>query len=191
MVSLLPFFSEASANMKLRFTQAERSERATAGQALETRTFGMMMDRIEQTDFASNPFGIGMGRGAAAISQLLEGRTQFVAGEAEFDRNLAELGPFACLAFTLFRVVLAAMIAAAAYARARENSDPLALLLVPSVIATLLFGVLEQPTEQGFMVLFLAFSLAAIRVAGVAAEPMHFRRDADLEWAPGTVRGKG
>ena len=47
-----------------------------------------------------------------------------------------------------------------AFSRAREG-EPLALLLAPLMLSGFVFGILEQPTAQGFMVIFVAFSLAA------------------------------
>jgi len=54
------------------------------------------------------------------------------------------------------------MILVKAISRARDG-EPLALLFAPLSFIGVVFGILEQPTDQGFMVMFLAFSLAAIR----------------------------
>ena len=162
LVSLLPIFSEASASLRLRFAQAGQSE-GTTRQALESRAVAPIIGKIEDTDFSSNPFGLGMGRGAAAINKLMEGTSQFPTGEGEFDRALNELGPLPGLAFMLFRLILTVMIVAAAIARVRTDVEPLAILLAPSVVSGLFFGILEQPMEQGFMVIAVAFSLAALK----------------------------
>jgi hypothetical protein len=168
LVSLLPIFSQASVSLRLRFAQAGHAEGST-GQALESRTVAPIIGKIEDTDFSSNPFGLGMGRGAAAINRLMEGASQFPTGEGEFDRALNELGPMPGLAFMLFRLILTVMIVAAAIARVRTHVEPLAILLAPSVVAGLFFGILEQPMEQGFMVLAVAFSLAALKRVPVPA----------------------
>jgi hypothetical protein len=168
LVSLLPIFSQASVSLRLRFAQAGHAEGGT-GQVLESRTVAPIIGKIENTDFSSNPFGLGMGRGAAAINKLMGGASQFPAGEGEVDRALNELGPMPGLAFMLFRLILTVMIVAAAIARVRTHVEPLALLLAPSVVSGLFFGILEQPMEQGFMVLAVAFSLAALKRAPVPA----------------------
>lgn len=103
-----------------------------------------------------------MGQGAAAISRLALGRAGFVAGEDEISRETTELGAIAGIAFALFRIFLTVVIAASAIARAR-NQEPFALLLIPVVFSTLTLGTMEQPTEQGFMVIALGFSLAALK----------------------------
>jgi hypothetical protein len=160
LVSLLPLFSEASNSLNARFRQASNSEGSLTN-AVEERTFGSMFYTIEHTDFASNPLGHGMGVGAAAVTKLTLGDVAFVAGEGEFDRLVYELGPFPGLLFMAFCLLMAAFVATAAVAQARRH-EPLALLLVP-LLTTSLMSVLEQPTEQGFMVVSVAFSLAALK----------------------------
>ncbi len=112
-----------------------------------------------------------MGRGAAAIAKLLVGTPDFLTGEAEGDRVMNEFGPIPGLAFIVFCTFLAAILLGKALSRARSH-EPLPLLLAPAMLACILVGVLEQPTEQGFMVFTLALSLAAIRLTGVAGLPV-------------------
>ena len=161
LVSLLPVFSEASVSLHQRFLQASHSE-GSLSQAVQERTVGSMLSAIEQTDFSSHPFGEGMGTGAAAITKLTKGEVVFLAGEGEMSRVLFELGPFPGVFFMVFRLLLSAYVAASALAQARRR-EPLALLLVPLMCTSLFLDILEQPTEQGFVVISLAFSLAALR----------------------------
>ena len=51
-----------------------------------------------------------------------------------------------------------------------KRKEPLALLLVTTLFATLCFGQLEQPTDQGFMVICMAFTIAAIRCSSMGVE---------------------
>jgi hypothetical protein len=74
-----------------------------------------------------------------------------------------------CMAFTLFRWLLELSIESKALSRVRGH-EPLAWLFVPLTFSTLALGVLEQPTEQGFMVISVAFSLAALRTAPIPIE---------------------
>jgi hypothetical protein len=168
LVSLLPVFSEASVNLRRRFEEASTSE-GSLGQSVEKRTIGAMAYAIEQTDFLGHPFGFGMGTGAAAITKLTQGDVAFVAGEGEFDRILYELGPFPGLFFMILRLALAGFVVVGAIERARAQK-PLAVLLVPLMVSTMILSVLEQPTEQGFMVVALGFCLCALR-GGVAPVP--------------------
>ncbi len=175
LVSLLPVFSAASVSLHNRFLQASHTE-GSLSHAVQERTVGSMTNTIENTDFASHPFGQGMGAGAAAITKLTKGDVVFIAGEGEMSRVLFELGPFPGIFFMVFRLLLAVFLGASAVAQARRH-EPLALLLVPIMYTTLFMAILEQPTEQGFMVLSLAFSLAAIQ-----------RTQSRTAWAPIPVR---
>ena len=127
--------------------------------AMVQRTSGSIVDAMINTDFSSHPIGIGMGRGAAAVSALTTGKVQFVAGEYEFVREMIELGPFPGIAFSLFRFLLALILTFSRF-KCAQRREPLALLLVTPLFATLCFGILEQPTDQGFMVICMAFTCA-------------------------------
>jgi hypothetical protein len=133
------------------------------------RTSGTIVDALIKADYSSHPIGIGMGRGAAAVSALATGRVQFVAGEYEFVRELVELGPISGILFSLFRFLLALSLMFSAI-KCAQRREPLALLLVTPLFATLCFGTLEQPTDQGFMVICMAFTIATIKRARVGAE---------------------
>ena len=103
-----------------------------------------------------------MGRGAAAVSALLEDSAKFDAGENDIDRAIIELGPIPGIAFTLFRFALALVVLIKAFLKARRG-DALALLLAPLMFSEVTIGILEQTTDQGFMVVALAFALAALK----------------------------
>lgn len=169
LVSLLPLFSEASVSLRQRFAQAGQAEGGTR-QVLVSRTIGPIVERIENTDLLSNPIGLGMGRGAAAITALLQGTPSFLAGEGEFDREINELGPLPGIAFMLFRLLLTLMIATAAISKVRSEGESLALLFSPAIVATLLLGILEQPMEDGFLVISVAFALAALKVRSTSTQ---------------------
>jgi hypothetical protein len=165
LVSLLPVFSSAAESLRARSTNAYSSEGGMQ-RAMVSRTSGTIIDVLIKTDYSSHPLGIGMGRGAAAVSALATGRVQFVAGEYEFVRELVELGPIPGIVFSLFRFLLALSLTFSAI-KCVQRHEPLALLLVTPLFATLCFGTLEQPTDQGFMVICMAFTIAAIRCSGV------------------------
>jgi len=166
-VSFLPIFSQATASLKERSIVSFATEGGVS-HAVESRTFGVLLAGMEETELMKNPLGIGMGQGANAIAKLLTGSAHFIAGEGEFGRVATEMGPFIGIAFMLFRCLLTLWILRHALMRA-EDHDPLALLLFPVVFLTLFMSVLEQPTEQGFMVVSVALSLAALKPAGQRA----------------------
>lgn len=158
----VPVFSQATNTLHTRFVQASASE-GDLQQSFYIRAIEPLAGRIGEANFSKNWIGMGMGRGSAAMQTLLNGTQNFVAGETEADREMDEFGPFPGLAFMLFRYLLALMIVGKALARARDG-EPLALLFVPGLLVSLVLGTLEQPTDQGFMVIFVAFSLAALKV---------------------------
>ena len=168
LVSLLPVFSSATESLHARSTNAYSTEGGMQ-HAMVQRTSGTIIYALNKTDYSSHPLGIGMGRGAAAVSALSTGRVQFVAGEYEFIRELVELGPIPGIVFSLFRFLLALSLTFSAF-KCAQRQEPLALLLVTPLFATLCFGTLEQPTDQGFMVICVAFTIAAIRCSGVGVE---------------------
>ncbi len=168
LVSLLPVFSSATESLSERSTNAYSTEGGMQ-HAMVQRTSGTIIDALLKADYSSHLLGIGMGRGAAAVSALSTGKVQFVAGEYEFVRELVELGPILGIAFSLFRFLLALSLTISAI-RCAQRREPLALLLVTPLFATLCFGTLEQPTDQGFMVICVAFTVAAIRYSSVGAE---------------------
>jgi hypothetical protein len=171
LVAQLPVFSDAMQSMIDRTAGANEAEGGTAGTALVQRTIGPDLGAIEDAVSSGNWLGIGMGRGAVAVQAFLHGSTDFVTGEDEFSREIAEMGPIGGIAFELFKLLLAVTVFGRALARAREH-EPLALLLIPLAAATLLFGVPVQPTVQGFTVIGMAFCIAAAKVSAQAPEPL-------------------
>jgi hypothetical protein len=151
-----------------RFSQASSAEGSTENSIL-LRIVHPIIGTFEESIGRSNWLGVGVGYGANAVSTLLTGTQVFTTGEDEFSRVINEFGAPAGIAFMLFRGLLAVMILSKALARVREH-QPLPWLLVPLMFWTLVFGVLEQPTEQGFMVMSVAFSLAALRLAPTPIE---------------------
>jgi hypothetical protein len=164
LVSLLPVFTKASVSLTARYTEANRMEGGSAGRAMQNRAVFPVLNQLETTDYTRNPVGIGMGQGAAAITKLMTGRVFFATGEGELGRVLTEFGPVSGVGFMLFRLFLAFALLAQALGEARKQ-EPLALLLAPMTLISVLFSVCEQPTEQGFMVVGMAFTLAALKLA--------------------------
>lgn len=178
LVSQLPVFSSASGSLKERFRNANASEGGSTRGVVASRIIVPTERQIERTDFTSNPLGLGMGQGANAITKLLTGRVYFATGENEVGRLMGEFGPIPGLAYMIFRLALALILLAQSLAQAR-NHEPLALLLAPMTIPSLLIGTFEQPTMQGFMVIGLAFTLAALKLGkrrNMAMFPRYVRR---------------
>ncbi len=173
LVSQLPVFSEASATFGERFTEATAAEGGSTQESFILRIFVPVTNAIQQNVGDNNWFGVGMGRGAVAIFAFMGGVGFAAAGENEFERVVAEFGWPGGFAFMLFRYLLTLFLISKAIRQTRDG-QPLALLLVPLAINTVAFGVLEQPTTQGFMVMSLAFSLAHTNHASFPIKSMQY-----------------
>jgi hypothetical protein len=162
LVSRLPVFSEASDTLVQRFTESAGVEGGTTQQSLLLRVVDPVTATIEDSLSNNNWLGRGMGYGSSAIAQLVTGQATFLLSEVEFPRVVGEFGWPGGFAFMLFRWGLELIIIVRAIGRTRQR-EPLALLLIPVTLNTLANGTLEQPTVQGFMVMSIAFSFAAIK----------------------------
>jgi len=172
LVSYLPVFSQASQTLNNRFNQADAAEGGSVQSSMEMRAFGPIIGAVVQTDFTKNVIGQGLGTGAAAISKVTTGHVSFLMGEYEITRVIGEFGPIGGFSFMLFLYGLALILFISAFLRAREGS-PLGLLLFTVLFNSLTAGILEQPTEQGFMVIALAFTLSAVERRRVVAKSAH------------------
>ncbi len=179
LVSLLPVFSRATASFEERFTEANQIEGGSARRAVTNRAFAPLQYQIETADYTRHPVGIGMGRGAAAISKLMTGEVTFITGEGELGRLMTELGPVPGITFMLFRLILAVYLLVQSLIEARKH-EPLALLLVPLTATSVIFSVCEQPTEQGFMVIAIAFTIAALKLSGQRTQAIYSRNVRDV-----------
>jgi hypothetical protein len=171
LASQLPVFNKAMQSMTERFSGAAVSEGGSEQAAFLTRTVQPLIDAVDDASSTGNLMGIGLGRGAMAVQAFLTGLPEGVTGEYEFSHELMEMGPLAGGAFGLLKLFLAIMILGQAVTRARAG-DPLALLIYPLVFVTLTFALLEQPTIQGFMVISMAFCIAAAKKPVKATVPV-------------------
>lgn len=161
LVTLLPVFSDSRESMMERFTTASNSEGGTQA-SFYGRTALPIIDTISDNLERKNLLGMGMGYGANATSKLLTGQPEFLAGELEFPRLIEELGAPVGIAFMFFRFYLATALVVNGFRRTVEL-DLLAWMLVPVTCSCLIMGIMEQPTETGFFVITLGFSLAALK----------------------------
>jgi hypothetical protein len=161
LVTLLPVFSDARDSMTERFTTASDSEGGTET-SFYRRTAAPIINTISENMDKKNLLGMGMGYGANATSKLLTGEAAFLAGELEFPRVVEELGAPVGIAFMCFRFYLAIALVVNGFRKTGEL-DLLAWMLVPVTCSCLIMGIMEQPTETGFFVITLGFSLAALK----------------------------
>ena len=171
-ISQLPVFSAASNTLIERFSQAS-SQEGNVQHSLNKRIVRPFTMSLAQTVATNELLGMGVGKGANAITRLITGEVQFLLGEEETMRILLEFGWPCGLAYLGFRFFLLIAIAVQAFTRLREQQS-LAWLFSPMLAFLLTQGALDQPTEQGFMVMSVGFALAAAkqRANSFAAAPL-------------------
>ena len=182
LVTRLPVFTNANGDLNARIVAPE--EGAAGGNIAETafnngvyRIFTPIVATLENPIYTQDLLGIGMGQGAVAVNVLLRGSVEGKAGEGEFSREFREMGAFAGSLFAIFKVFLTILLLGQAVKMARDG-EALALLFIPLALILLNIAQLEQPTEQGFMVIGMAFCMAAAKSparAGLRA-PMPMQR---------------
>jgi hypothetical protein len=170
LVGILPVFHDASSTLTDRFSEASTNE-GNLGQTLVSRVLNPVVEPIQDSLTTNNWIGLGMGYGSNAASTLLTGYQTFLAGEGEVSRVMYEFGPPAGFSFLLLRWGLALAFTGKAMSHLRDH-ETLAWLLVPLTATSLAIGTLEQPTAQGFTVIGVAFSLAALNLSGYSVEPV-------------------
>jgi hypothetical protein len=110
------------------------------------------------------PWGYGLGLGTNFGARVRTGSVGFLLQENEWPRMLQESGLLAGSLFILFRLILAAVVATRAWA-ALGVGNALGAALFFSNLPILINGNIVRPTSMGFVVLSMAFSLAASRFA--------------------------
>lgn len=183
-VSRLPVFADSVDTLVTRFTNATASEGGSTESSIFQRVIGPYLYTLQEDTLDHPWLGEGVGYGSLAVTKVVTGEISMRAGEEEFPRVIFEFGVPGGLLFMLMRYGLAIMISVKGLKRARDG-DPLAWLMVPLMFRTVVFGTLEQPTMQGFMVISIAFCLAASHEAheqpeasgsmAVLTQPQRFR----------------
>ncbi len=111
-------------------------------------------------------FGYGLGLGTNYGSKLTSGPLGFALSESEIQRNLLESGFLIGLLFLGFRNLIVFYVAIVARSSLLLGSHLPFSLFFASVL-NLSFGQFRLPTSMGFLVISMAFSLAAARLAKI------------------------
>ena len=154
------FFNEAIETMKLRWDRAAQAE-GNFQEMLSRRVWGVFESAGEISSMAPL-LGSGIGVGSRLASVTEGDERQFMAGESEWERVVVEFGPIFAFLFLGGRVALAVYLALEAFQALRRGSV-LGWLLLPLALPLMIFGVMEQPTNLGFMVFGSGLCLAAAR----------------------------
>lgn len=169
MVSLLPVFSDAAGLLMGRFEDAKNLVEGDPWHALIFRGTTPIVDALEDANFMNSWIGVGIGHGAIAVSAMLNGTRDALAGDNVFARELLEMGPIVGIAYQLYKLFMATMVIGGGLAAARRQ-EPLALLLIPMAAVSIIYTSPEQPTAQGFLVISTGIAIAAGRMAAFRKE---------------------
>ena len=108
-------------------------------------------------------FGKGLGLGTNAGARLLTGeRGLFMISEDEWGRILGERGFILGLIIIMLRLILSSSILLKSWKRV-SNGNILPWILVSFSAIKLLNGQLAQPTNLGFVVISVGFTIAALK----------------------------
>lgn len=144
---------------KERFNAANESEGGLEDVILNRYLGGLGRALASAEDF---PFwGLGLGLGTNAGSQLSTGSINFVISEGEWGRILGEIGPLLGLILILTRVVLGANMLTKSY-RQFLRGNMLPWLMMGNLIFYIAQGQWAQPTSLGFSVFFGGILLASL-----------------------------
>ncbi|MCC4227314.1 hypothetical protein [Zunongwangia profunda] len=153
------FFQTATMAFTERFTKANEIEGGTEG-VLVDRFLGGLIEPLKKT---SSIFGKGLGLGTNAGARLLTGeRGLFMISEDEWGRILGERGFILGLIIIMLRLILSSSILLKSWKRV-SNGNILPWILVSFSAIKLLNGQLAQPTNLGFVVISVGFTIAALK----------------------------
>jgi hypothetical protein len=154
----IPLVNDAVTTFSTRWDQAAGEEGASV--SLAERISSPFLDILEIAASAP-PFGKGIGAGSNFAASVLAGDS-LALGEGSWERETNELGAIPGLLFLAFRSGLAIIMALMAY-RSLRDGNILPWCLSPIVILAVLMGGLDQPTAQGFLVMFAGVFIAALK----------------------------
>jgi hypothetical protein len=138
--------------------EAEGGGEGVAG-VLANRVGGTFLNGLEMIPEVPLA-GAGIGLGTNVGAKLSTGDRAFLIAEGAWGSLIGELGPILGVLLLLWRISLAAMMAAAAVVQSmRKNTLP--LILGSTALPALVLGGTAQPTALGFLVVGTGLMLAA------------------------------
>lgn len=146
-LSKASFFQIATGAFTSRFEVANKSEGGVESVLLD-RYLGGLWSALSLS-FDKPFFGIGIGAGTNVGSNLLTGQQQFLGGEGEWGRLVAELGPILGIIIIFIRMGMSVEVAVGSY-KHLVKGDILPWMLLSFGLLTLPQGGWAQPTSLGF-----------------------------------------
>jgi hypothetical protein len=174
----IPLVQDAVTTFSTRWDQAAGEEGAST--TLTERISSPFLDILE-TAASAPPFGKGIGAGSNFAASVLAGDS-LALGEGSWERETNELGAIPGLIFLAVRSSFAIIMMVMAY-RSLISGNILPWCLSPVVVVAVLMGGLDQPTAQGFLVMFSGVFLAALR-----GDPTNGTSDASSRMSPNQTK---
>jgi hypothetical protein len=162
-VAQIPLVQDATNTFTTRWTQAQQGTGNNS--VIEERGLSLFTEAFAPVTQVS-ALGTGIGSGSA-VAAALTGGSEFEYGENALAREVFELGSWLGPLFLLMRFGLAAFFVVAAF-RALYRGMMLPWLLIVPTTVTLALGSLDQATVQGFFMVLIGISIAALRVTKVS-----------------------
>jgi hypothetical protein len=167
LISQINFFSTGIDAFNARFTDANESEGGLEKGVFWNRMLKQPLDYLKSS--ATGPFwGGGLGKSSSVAGYLLPheiiplGKPEILVGENEWIKLTGELGFSLGMVMILIRIYLAIKIMKIAFLRTLGN-DYLPWLLMSFGVVNIIFGMIEQPTNLGFITLSTGMILASFK----------------------------
>ena len=163
-ISQVPFVQGATNTFLTRWTQAQGGTGDNT--ALEGRAVSIFTDAFSPLSDVS-ALGTGIGSGSTVAASLKgQDLATFEYGEGALQREMYELGFFGGLLFITVRMGLTVFFILSSFNALHRGYLLPWLLLVPAALC-LAQGSLDQATSQGFVVVTIGISFAALRVSRI------------------------
>jgi len=157
----LEVFEEAKETFFLRWEQAAAHTDQEAGEAIVSRIADEFLGPFQLED--GQPFfGLGIGAGTQVGVHLRTGERGFELGEGEWFRIIGESGLILGILFILWRIWVTVKLGRYTITALRRGNG-IGIILFSATAYNLLLGQLGQTTVNGFTVVGLGLTIAAMR----------------------------
>ena len=163
-VSSLPFFEEARDAFGQRWKESTRESQGGVQTMIVWRIANEFLGPFMQLE-KMPVIGAGIGAGTMVGAQYLTGRRKFYLGEGDWFRIMEESGLIVGTAFILWRLALTIKLAKLSLKALRFTGNGLAILIFSATAFNLLVGQLGQATINGFTILGVGLTIAAMRTS--------------------------
>ncbi|WP_269526529.1 hypothetical protein [Coraliomargarita parva] len=161
-VAQIPVFDEAREAFTARWESSTGKAKGGFKEAILGRVVEMLTGPFTET--AELPiFGYGIGMGTQVGSQLMTGEEGFSLGESEWYRMIGEYGLALGFLFIVWRIALTFKLFTLGMTALRRGNG-LGLIILSTAAFNIITGQLGQTTVNGFTVIGIGLTIAAMRI---------------------------